>query len=125
MIAEGKLSFGHAKVLAGLTGDERGQVQLAGRCVDKGWSVRELERVVADHVARRDGAGRPGDEAGRRRRDKAPFIRDIEERLTRSVGTRVLIAPGRGKDSGRIVIDYYNLDDFDRIAQRLGLQGED
>jgi hypothetical protein len=36
----------------------------------------------------------------------------------------VAIHPGRAKHSGRIVIDYYSLDDFDRIAGLLGVKGD-
>ncbi len=37
------------------------------------------------------------------------------------IGTRVRIHPGRAKNTGRIVIDFYSLDDFDRISGDLGL----
>jgi len=39
-------------------------------------------------------------------------------------GTRVLIQPGRAKNTGRISVDYYSLDDFDRISAALGLTGD-
>ena len=56
---------------------------------------------------------------------KAPYLRDIEERLSQAVGTRVQVRPGRAKNTGRIVIDYYSLDDFDGIAERLGIAPAD
>jgi hypothetical protein len=31
-----------------------------------------------------------------------------------------MIRPGRGKHSGRIVIEYYSLEDFDRVIEALG-----
>jgi hypothetical protein len=46
----------------------------------------------------------------------------MEAQLTRAVGTRVTILPGRARHSGRVVIDYYSLDDFDRIAAALGVE---
>jgi hypothetical protein len=52
-------------------------------------------------------------------------VTDLEGQLTQTVGTRVQISPGRARDTGRIVIDYYSLDDFERIASLLGLTQDD
>ena len=48
---------------------------------------------------------------------KSAHIRDLEERLRRALGTRVRIAEGRGR--GKIVIEFYSNDDFDRILEKL------
>jgi len=119
ILLDGDLSFGHAKVLAGLVGSPARQTELAKRVVSGSLSVRQLEGLVATQLA--------GDAAVPRtvrRRVKAPYILDLEERLTQAVGTRVTIRPGRGKNSGRLLIDYYSLEDFDRIAAALGLKSE-
>lgn len=118
LIASGKLSFGHAKVLAGMAGQPERQGQLARKAAQGDLSVRQLEELIA--------SGWPGQAVGARASAKAtpskpPYMRDIEERLGRVVGTRVAILPGRAKNTGRMVIDYYSLDDFDRIARLLGL----
>ena len=120
LLMAGAISFGHAKVLAGCPDDPQRQVGLARRCEKDGLSVRELEGLLA--------AG-PGGGAPRRRaagpdRPRPAYLRDFEEQLTRAVGTRVLIRPGRAKNAGRIVIDYYGLDDFDRIVSCLGAKLE-
>jgi len=36
----------------------------------------------------------------------------------------VAVRPGRSKNAGRIVIDYYSLEDFDRISGTLGVRPE-
>jgi hypothetical protein len=36
----------------------------------------------------------------------------------------VRILEGRRRTTGRLIIDYYSLDDFDRITQRLGLNAD-
>lgn len=46
LLAEEKLTEGHAKTLAGIH-SEIAQQSLAEKCVEKGWSVRELERAAA------------------------------------------------------------------------------
>ena len=120
LLLEGKLTFGHAKALAGLAGRPEQQLALAARIERQGLSVRQAEQLVA---AARDGAG--GDApAPKRASQKPPYVTDMEGRLTRAVGTRVTIAAGRAKNTGRIVIDYYSLDDFDRVAALLGLDSE-
>jgi len=120
-LVTGALTFGHARALAGLAGRPERQAALARRVGDGGLSVRQTERLVA---AEQGGEGGGGEGSSRPRRPKAPYVVDLEGRLTGSVGTRVKILPGRGKNSGRIVIDYYSLDDFDRIAGMLGLESD-
>ncbi len=114
-VADGSLSFGHAKVLASVSDLSR-QEELAVRCVQEGWNVRRLESET--------GKGQPADSAAKdasTKPAKPAYVRDLEERLTQAVGTRVRIQQGRGKHTGRIVVDYYGLDDFERIAGCLGL----
>jgi len=118
-VRQGELSFGHAKVLAALVGRGQAQQNLAKRTVEQGLSVRRLEELVAEALAA---------EGGRRqthRKAKPPYLADLEEQLTQAAGTRVVIRPGRAKHSGRIVLEYYSLEDFDRLAGLLGakLQG--
>ena len=117
MLLDGLLSFGHAKVLVGLIGNVGMQITLARRVAAEGLSVRQLEKLIAKLPAGGDKPDRPK----RHAQAKPPYIRDLEDQLTRTVGTRVTILPGRAKHTGRIVVDYYNLDDFDRVAVLLGL----
>ena len=49
------------------------------------------------------------------------FVRDAEERLTRSLGTKVRIQEGREKGKGRLEISYFSMDDLERL---LGLLTE-
>jgi len=115
LLRDGSITFGHAKVLAGVSGPKR-QVALAKRVARSGLSVRQLEGIVlADR----------GEGGVRRKVAEAPaYVRDLEDRLTRAVGTRVSIRQGRAKNTGRVVIEYYSLEDFDRIVAALGVSGE-
>ncbi len=45
---------------------------------------------------------------------------ELEAALSKALGLRVRLYPGRAKNSGRIVISYRNLEEYDRIAERLG-----
>jgi len=122
MLVSGQLAFGHARALAGLAGQAEIQRKVAKRIVGEGLSVRQAEQIVA---AAHDSPGAPAGKARRETPVKPPYIMDVESRLTQAVGTRVAITPGRAKNTGRIVIDYYSLDDFDRIAGWLGFEADD
>ena len=78
--------------------------------IQKELSVRETERLVkALEVAKK----------ARRRRDAAyeASIREVESRLTGSLGTKVHLRDRNKK--GSIVIEYYSLDDLERILDIL------
>ena len=119
-VGDGALSFGHAKVLAGLIDHRDRQVQLAQRAVSERLSVRELERLAGASPAG-EGSVKPKAES---RPGKPPYIQNLEEQLTSTVGTRVTVHPGRARHTGRISVEYYSLEDFDRITATLGLKLE-
>lgn len=104
------LSLGHAKAILAFP-DARHQLSLAERIVKKGLSVRQAEQAGQ---ARRP-AGR---DAKRLNQDSA--IRSLEDRLQRHLGTKVRIRHGRKR--GIIEIEYFSLEDLDRLTRLLGLE---
>ena len=120
MVGDGTISFGHAKLLAGLTGSAARQIRLAKKIAKTGMSVRQLEVALAVAMGAQGGSAQvPGAE-----RSKPAYLLDLEERLGRAMGTRVAIQPGRAKNAGRVIIEYYSLEDFDRISAALGLEAD-
>jgi len=118
LLIEGRLSFGHGKVLASLTGAPERQGELARRAAEARWSVRQLEEAVEPRRAAARGKKSKTETA------RPAYLADLEARLTDAVGTRVRIRPGRTTHTGRIVVDYYSLEDFDRISGAFGLRAE-
>jgi ParB family chromosome partitioning protein len=113
MIAAGVVSFGHGKVLLRLK-DARQQSALARRITDRGVTVRQTEAVVESLLTS------PGAKpAAAANAAKDPNVREIEDDLRRRLGTKVVIHEGRRPHTGRLVIEYYSLDDFDRILQAI------
>jgi len=109
LVAEGKLSTGHAKVLLGV-GSAAEMRRLAAQVLAEGLTVRQLEDRIAQRPAR----------SRRSRRvtgPSAPEVEDLVNRLQRALNTRVAIR-GRGA-RGQIVIEYYSWDDLERILARL------
>lgn len=113
-ISGGALSAGHAKVLLSVV-DETRREELAERIVAQGLSVRQLEELT-DSTEEKDRATSPKGAAGRA---KPAYLRDLEAKLRQHLGTKVSIQHGEKK--GKIVIEFYSVADFDRIATKMGL----
>lgn len=108
MVSRGTLSAGHARAL--LTVEHEGvRGRLAKRIVAKGLSVREAERL-----ATREG----NTTRATRLHAPSPNVVDLEEGLSKALGTRVEIKPAR-KKGGRIVIAYNDNEDFERLYEAL------
>jgi len=110
MLKEGRLSMGHARALAALENPIE-QAKLALRIVQLGLSVRQVEQMVARIKS--------GAKPAVKDPPKNPNILDLEQQMTRSLSAKVQIVPSRKKGTGKVVIQYYTLDDFDRILDRI------
>lgn len=119
-VAAGQLTMGHARCLLGLKA-LADLIQTAKMAIDRDLSVRALEQLVRDKIAARESATKP---PAPTKDAKRPQIRSLEQSFAQSLGTKVDIAESRRKGSGKIVIHYHNLDDFDRIAGKLGIPTE-
>lgn len=106
-LAAGAISMGHAKALLSLE-RVRDQIQAAAMIVKKGLSVREAEAL----------AGRLKNPPKEKKARQSHELKAVEEKLRKSLGTKVSIAPkARG---GRIVIEYYSAEELDRILEKIG-----
>ena len=117
MLIEGQLSMGHARAILTLPTDELRR-KLANRAMAGRLSVREVERLVRKYLT---GSG----ESKRTVRSKPPHIVDLEQQLSRQFGTKVAIETRRNGQRGRIVIEFYSLEEFDRIMEVVGMGSED
>jgi ParB family chromosome partitioning protein len=120
MVESGQLSMGHARALLGQP-DTEIQTDLAKQALAGGLSVRAIESLVK---SRRQPPREPATRLPSAS-TKASHLAHIEEKLQQAAKTKVVIKPGRGAHRGKIVIDYYSLDDFDRIAALLGYSDRD
>ncbi|RJQ21539.1 MAG: ParB/RepB/Spo0J family partition protein [Nitrospiraceae bacterium] len=109
-LAEGSLSIGHAKAL--LQADNpKLQIEIAGKVIKHGLSVRETEglcrkgpsvKIQASKIKIRD-----------------PQIASLEEKMMHSLGTKVRLIHKSNKKGGKIEIDYYSLEELDRLLEIL------
>lgn len=117
MLIDKQISMGHARAILALPTDELKQ-KLANRAMAGRLSVREVEAMVRRHLTKK-----PDDE--KKTRQKPGNILDLESKLTRFLGTKVSIDARRGGRRGRISIEFYSLDEFDRITEQMGLSAEE
>jgi len=108
LVAERRLSVGHARALLGLPTPEL-QTRLAEKAVAQGYSVRQIERMVQRMTEPRE--PKEVDAA-----EEDPNVKAAAMELERVLGTRVRIVPKSDK-RGRIEIDYYSPEDLDRIYE--------
>jgi ParB family chromosome partitioning protein len=107
----GRISEGHARALAGMP-DHAEQVRLLALVEQRGLSVRQTEQLVrqrprTDASTSRVSPARAGD----------PDLEHMTARLRETLGTKVVLTPGR--KGGRIIIDWYESDDLLRLYERL------
>lgn len=109
LLAEGKLSQGHARCLLGLP--PALQREVAEKSVAQGMSVRQLERLTQRMTESRQPKS-PEEVA------VDPNVKAAIEQMERVLGTRVRITQ-KGDSRGRIEIEYYSSDDLDRIYSAI------
>jgi ParB family transcriptional regulator, chromosome partitioning protein len=106
-LAAGALNMGHAKALLSLE-RLRDQMLAANQIVKKALSVREAEALAAR-------LKRPVKE---KKAQAGAEYRSVEERLRKSLGTKVSItAKAKG---GKIVIEYFSNEELERILEKIG-----
>lgn len=108
MIQDGTLSFGHARCLITLENVDKAD-KLARTCIEKQWSVRELERRVGQEKVQKTPT---------EKQKKTKWIKDSEKQLTSWLGNKVTIG-GDGK-KGKIMISYGTEKDLQSILDKFG-----
>ena len=110
------LSMGHARTMLAV-GSLAVRAKMLRQCLSNHWSVRELERRV--RIVTDGGGARTKQEADVDPRKSN--LDDLQKKLGEHLGTRVQIhqqarKPGRG----RMVIEFYDLDQFDGLLGQMG-----
>ncbi len=116
-IIQGTLSEGHGRALLSLEDDVEIE-RLAKECVEKGWSVRELEEIVSftkkEQIIKENVS----------RETKKSFesigsneLKNVEEDFIEALGTKVTLIGTI--DKGKIVINYYSREDLERIYSKI------
>lgn len=116
MVSDGRISLGHAKILAGVQ-DILEQERLANLVVTQGLSVRNLERLLQEATTR-TAPSAPAPASG------SAYHQDLEKSLSRQLGLRVQLRAAAKKGKGKLILHYGTLDQFDELMSRLGVKAE-
>jgi len=114
MVRDGRISLGHAKLLAGVS-DILKQQRLAEATISQGLSVRALETLLQS-----DGNEKTLPKAST---GLSPHLADLEKSLARQMGLRVQVRSS-AKGKGRLILHYTSLDQFDELLEKLGAKAD-
>ncbi len=107
MVADGTLSPGHARALAGLK-SPNAQQQLALRVVQEGLSVRALEHIIRDMEQPKP---------ARKVSPLVPELKDFQERLHRATGVRTRVTGGL--ERGSVTFTYHTAEELQSLYDAL------
>ena len=130
LLADGRLSAGHAKALLG-TPDRSLQEQLAKRAVEMGWTVRGVEEAVRESQSQSTSigggstTGNTGKTSGKSTSPigaktttlRPPGLLELEGLLAEHLQTSVGVTMS-GKH-GKVTIDFADLEDLERIYRLM------
>lgn len=108
MVADGKLSGGHARAVLAVS-DEDKRVEAARQMV--GMSVRQAE-ALAKRLNKKPSVKPPQPEAF-----SVDYVADVEKELESVLGRKISIQ--QGKNSGQLTLEYYGADDLERLIEAL------
>ena len=112
MVIDDMISSGHARALLAIS-DKNIQYTLAMQVFDHQMSVRETEKLVRTFNEKK-----PEKEQPKQTIDHQLAYREIEDKIKSIIGTKVTIK-SKNNNKGRIEIEYYSMDDFERIIDLL------
>jgi ParB family chromosome partitioning protein len=111
-VEEGVLTFGHARALLPLE-DPQTILKAAQKVKALSMSVRQTESYVQKLLSPASAA-----QAGEQKEKLIdPNVREVQESLQRALGLKVRIEDKKGR--GRVIIEYGQLEEFDRLLERL------
>jgi len=111
MLIEDKITNGHARALLSIEEKDL-QEEVAHKIIEEGLSVRQTEKLVKSLTS-----GKKKSESRKKEERLSHVYVDLEDRLSKSIGTKVRIYPGKNKS--KIEIEYYTDDDLERIVKQL------
>lgn len=113
-LVNGKISMGHAKAILALESALK-QKMLLDEVLAKSLSVRDTEKLAKKYL-------QPERIIPQIRKEKDIHLAYFQEMMQRKLGTKVMIQGTEEK--GKITIDYYSLDDINRIFEIMEIRDD-
>lgn len=115
LVEDKKLTAGQVRPLLSIN-DKKMMIQLAMKIVEEDWSARRVE----DEVAKLTDMSLKQTKT-KKDKFKDPSILEIEKKIRSKFTTKVSVEHSNN-GSGKIILYYANLDEFDRIIELLGIE---
>ncbi len=113
MLADGKISAGHARALVGIE-DEETAIRIANEIADNGLSVRAVESLVKNADKKKKVKADDG-----RKAKKPTYFAEVEMALSENMGRRVTVTASKNGSGGTLSIDFYSDDELKVLANRI------
>lgn len=111
MVAQGRLSSGHARALLSVE-DRDKMLTAAEKAADGGMSVRETESMAKKLNASKNASKKPA--------QRVPTVyREIELSMSEEMGSKVRVIPGSKAGQGTLCIEFYSEQELFAMAARL------
>lgn len=107
----GKLSQGHAKYFSSLTHAQ--QREIASRCIDEQWSVRQLQQALASSSGKE----------GAKTQAQDPNLKRLSEKLSLHMGCSVQVA--YNEKHTKLAIDCHNLEVLEGVFKKMNFDSSD
>jgi ParB family chromosome partitioning protein len=107
MVAEGKISMGHARAIITLENPDQ-QIFISRLVIERDLSVREVEKMMAEK--RRPSASGP-------KKEMDPNLLALQDEMVKILGTKVAISGNAEK--GIIKLFYFSLEDLNRLFEKI------
>lgn len=111
MVINDMISTGHARAILSIEDSEE-QYNLAQKIFDEKLSVRDVEKYIKN-------LNKPIKIKKEENKSLNAIYQNMEEKLKQSLGTKVLVSSKNEEGAGKIEIEFYSHDDFDRIIDLL------
>lgn len=113
MLVDELITSGHARALLSVP-DQKLQDELATQILDQKLSVRDTEKMVKNAQKEK----KASTEKKKDNKVEQLVYKDLENKMTEALGTKVLISK-KGKNKGTIILEYYSQEDLERITDIL------
>lgn len=119
MVLEGLLTLGHSKVILALSSDNM-MIEVAKKVKDEGLSVRATEELVRTMLAPKQTVNKQknSNKNNSNNKERNIMVEDVQSSLREKYGTKVNVVQN-ANHKGRIEIEFYNLDDLNRVLELL------
>lgn len=113
-VSVGRLSPGHARAILAIS-DLQEQLRIRESILHSKLTVRDVERLIQDAIKGKRGRGK----SQKRKFDLSPQMRAVLDEMIHSLGTKIKLLPARNNKGGQLVIDYYSVQDLNRIFKKI------